>query len=289
MTSERDASVLAAGEPRSLGVETPRLRFGEESKPNGAWAGRRLLWLDERPAFELSFWCGTCPFLFKRLEGANQTVSVAELEGRLADGVDALDADVIEPFASLVPHGQYLPMLLRVQPTLVRPAEPGDYFAEEQLATWGADSFWGLPQYPQTPYYRTYEVPVDRGAHLFEFLVPMVPPSWNDPKRVTEHQARLEVSSRPTAVAVATLDVCQPAVDDDSRDYFTHWAVTHFLLDGHHKVEAAANGGRSLQLLSLLSIDESLAGPDEVARVPEVRTRSRAPATAPARNAGAID
>jgi hypothetical protein len=117
----------------------------------------------------------------------------------------------------------------------------------------------------------------------------MVPPSWNDPKRVNEHQARLEVSSRPTAVAVATLDVCQPAVDDDSRDYFTHWAVTHFLLDGHHKVEAAANGGRSLQLLSLLSIDESLAGPDEVARVPEVRTRSRAPATAPARNAGAID
>ena len=276
MSSSQGAPVLAAEEPRSLGVNAPRLRFGEGSKPDGGWAGRRLLWLDEKPAFELSFWCGTCPFLFKRLEGANETVSVTELGGRLADGVDGLDMDVIERFASLLPKGRYLPMLLRVQPTLVRPVWPGDYFAEEQVATWGVDRFWGLPEYPQTPYYRTYECPVDRDGHLFEFIVPMVPPSWNDPKRVADHRARLEVSSRPTAVAVATLDVCQPAVDDDSRDYFAHWAVTHFLLDGHHKVEAAADLGGSVQLLSLLSIDGSLAGPEELERVPEIRIRKRA-------------
>jgi len=272
MSSPKDAGVLATGEPLSLGVEAPRLRFGGGPRSDD---GRRLLRLDEEPAFELSFWCGTCPFLFKRLDGANQTMSIAALEARLADGLDALDAPVIESFAALLPKGQYIPMLLCIEPTLVRPLEPGDYFAEEQVATWGG--FRGLRDYPQTPYYRTFETPIDRYAHLFEFVVPMVPPSWNDEKRVAEHLARLNVSSRPTAVAVTTLDVCEPAVHEDERDIFAHWAVTHFLLDGHHKIEAAASAGKSLRLLSLLSIDGSLADPEALARVADVRKQSRAP------------
>jgi hypothetical protein len=264
-----EATMLAAAAPRKLGVEAARLRFGEEAKPDGAWAGRRLLWVDERPAFELSFWCGTCPFLFKRLEGSNETVSLAELERQLATGVEGLDEDVINQFGALLPLGNYVPLLLSVQPRLVRPSDGGDYFAEEQVATWGIGGFWGLPKYPQTPYYRTYETPVDLDAHLFEFIVPMVPPSWNDRTRVEEHRERLKSSSRPTAVSVSLLDVCQPAVN--SRDNFAHWALTHFLLDGHHKVEAAAEAEKPLQLLSLLAVGASLATPDQVNRVAQLR------------------
>ena len=64
------------------------------------------------------------------------------------------------------------------------PMKPGDYFADEQVATWNVERFWGLPQYPQTPYYRTFETAVSRDAHLYEFVVPMVPPNWNDLARV---------------------------------------------------------------------------------------------------------
>lgn len=56
---------------RTLGTDHPRLVFGKDAKAEGTWAGRRVLLLDDRPAFELSYWCGTCPFLFRRLEGAN--------------------------------------------------------------------------------------------------------------------------------------------------------------------------------------------------------------------------
>ncbi len=249
------------------------MRLGEEPKPEGAWAGRRLLWLDEKPAFELSFWCGTCPFLFKRLEGSNGTVSLAETESRLADGIEDLDENIINRFGGLLPAGAYLPMLLSIQPRLVSPLKEDDYFSEEQVTTWGIDGFWGLPEYPHTPYYRTFETPVGSDAHMFEFIVPMVPPSWNEPERVQLHSERLRTSSRPTAVAVSTLDVCQPAMDDNSRDYFAHWALTHFLLDGHHKLDAAAQTMKSLQLLSLLSVDASLASEDQVSQVPELRAR----------------
>jgi hypothetical protein len=268
--------VVASSPVRTLGVESgARVRFGAEEKAEGTWAGRRLLFLDEKPAFELSFWCGTCQFLFKRQYGANDTVSLTEMEERLADGVDGLDDEVITTFASLLPTREYLPMLLRVEPRLVKPVQPGDYFSEEQVATWGVEAFWGLPEYPSTPYYRTFETAVDAETHLFEFVVPMVPPSWNDRARVARHRGRLEASHRPTAVAVATLDVCAPAVEVGD-DYFAHWGLTHFLLDGHHKLQAAAESGTALQLLSLLAVDDSLASAEQVGRIPALRSRPRA-------------
>lgn len=265
--------VLATAPARTLGVKSGgRLRFGEEETAGGAWAGRRLLFVDEMPAFELSFWCGTCPFLFRRLEGSNDTVSLAETAGRLADGIKGLDDDVVDAFASLLPLGEYVPLLLAIQPRLLRPVQTGDYYAEDQMATWGLEPFWGLPESPRTPYYRTFETAVETDAHLYEFVVPMVPPSWNNTELVAEHERRLSVSSRPTAVAVSTLDVCAPAVDS-APGYCAHWGLTHFLLDGHHKLQAAADSSRSLQLLSLLSVEGSLAAPEDVCRVPKLRAR----------------
>lgn len=87
-----------------------------------------------------------------------------------------------------------MPMLLRVTPRLVTPVAEGDYFAHEQVATWGIDSFWGLPENPRTPYYRTFETPVTSSAHLYEFVVPMVPPTWDDRTRVRLYAQALEGS-----------------------------------------------------------------------------------------------
>jgi hypothetical protein len=257
-----------------FGVDPDRaaLRFGEDTKAAGAWHGRRVFWLGDRPAFELTFWCGTCPITFERLEGATGTLSIPELEQRLADGLADVDPDVVTTFAELLPLSSYLPMLLSVQPRLVTPVGDDDYFSNEQVATWGIDAFWGLPENPHTPYYRTFETPVDDG-HLYEFVVPMVPPTWNDRARVQRYELALAETSRPTAVAVSTLDISQPAIDNESADYYEHWALTHFVLDGHHKLEAAARSGRALQLLALVNIDASLANQTNVLRLPELRTQ----------------
>lgn len=250
------------------------LRFGDEPKAEGTWAGRRLLWLGSGAAFELTFWCGTCPVLFQRLEGATRTLSIAELQDRLRRGLSGIDADVLAAFGGLLPAGAYLPMLLRVTPKLVTPVGEDDYFAHEQVATWGLNSFWGLPENPRTPYYRTFETPVTAAAHLYEFVVPMVPPTWNDQARVLQYSKALETGPLPTAVAVSTLDVSQPALDDQSSDYYQHWALIHFVLDGHHKLEAAAVARRPLQLLTLVAIDASLANQADILRLPAIRARA---------------
>lgn len=260
-----------------LGVPAPqaRLRFEAEQRETGGGPGRRLLVVDGEPAFELSFWCGTCPFLFRRLETARQTLSLESVQERLAGTLaDPDDGGVIDAFHALLPEGEYVPMLLRVEPRLVVPGREGDYFSDEQVATWGLDAFWGLPEYPHTPYYRTFETAVDASAHLYEFVVPMVPPAWNTRERVEEYVGLMGRGAVPTAVAVSTLDVCEPAVGLPA-DHYRHWGLTHFLLDGHHKLEAAAAAGRPVRLLSLLALGESLAESEDIARLPALRTRPR--------------
>lgn len=147
------------------------------------------------------------------------------------------------------------------------------------MATWGPDQFWGLPEHPRTPYYRTFETVVDDTAHLYEFVVPMVPPLWNDRDRVEQYAERMRRGSLPTAVAVSTLDLCRPAVfphwGDDEHDDYEHWGLTHFLLDGHHKLEAAGSAGRPVRILSLLAIGDSLSGPDDHRRLPALRAQPR--------------
>lgn len=60
--------ILASSGIRKIGVSeaAAALRFGEAPMVRGASAGRRLLWLGSEAAFELTFWCGTCPILFQR-------------------------------------------------------------------------------------------------------------------------------------------------------------------------------------------------------------------------------
>jgi len=84
-----------------------------------------------------------------------------------------LESDVLETFGQLLPEDDYLPLLLTVSPRLVMPSGDQDYFAHEQIATWGLSSCGGLPEYPATAYYRTYETRVSDDAHLFEFVVLM--------------------------------------------------------------------------------------------------------------------
>ena len=267
--------VVQVSGPLTLGSDSPRLRFGEAAKPEAAWAGGRLMLVDENPAYELSFPCGTCQFLFRRLACSHDTLSIDDLRGRLAHGLDTVDLDVVASFGQLLGRGTYLPLLMTVEPRLVAPGEPGDYFAEEEFVTWGAGWYGKAPEDPGTSYYRTFETRVAPEAHLYEFVVPMLPPARDDPATLAKYAGLLASSSAPTAVAVSVLDVCAPAVAPDGTDWYEHWGLTHFLLDGHHKVHAAAEAGQPVQLLSLLSVDASLAAPEQVSRVPELRERPR--------------
>lgn len=259
--------VVSRGELAQLGEPDAPLSFERPSKdrPDGDGAGFRTLRLDGEDAFKLSFWCGTCPLMFERLSGANRTLSSAELQARLNGGLLAIDEDVLRAASLLIPEATYTPMLLSIRPKLVMPAGKSDYFANEQVAHSGIDSFWGLPQNPKTPYYRAGSWQTGSHDFLFEFVVPMVPPTWNDRDKVAEYEQLIRAGAQPTILALSILDRTQPF---DSFD--AHSGLMHFVLDGHHKLEAAARLKAEISILSLLSLDDSLALREDVEGIPEL-------------------
>jgi hypothetical protein len=267
-------SVLDDSKPLRLGTSSPTVSVGEAEVPPGGWAGNRILTMDGKAAFEMSHWCGTCPFVFQRLEGANRTLSMDELAERLDTGLAGVDSSVVEAVSAVLPEADYMPLLLEIYPRLVFPGDDRDYFSDEQVATWGIDAFWGLPENPRTPYYRAVTRVVADDARLFEFVVPMVPPNWNDRERVEYYADRLGRGSEPTCLALGVLDIRQQAVWETPEGGLVHWGLAHYLLDGHHKIEAAAKSGRAIRLLSLVSMDSSLARKEDIERLPGVLARA---------------
>ena len=220
----------------------------------------RYLMLKGRRAFEIGNICDTCTFLFQRLDGANEKVSPG-LGTSLRRGVTNLNDELIGTASQALPEGRYRATLIELTPNLVKPRDPADYFAHEQIELWGVDSFWNLPHDPRTEYYRVASTPprIGREGALFEFVVPMMPSNWLDPETIARYEMQLSGGGLPAALAISVLDVKQPAVWDGEPTVTAHYCLTHYLLDGHHKMLAAARTQRPLRLLSFLAMDESIA------------------------------
>ena len=250
-----------------------RLSFSPQEPKDGSSVWARRLLLDGKDAFDLGISCDTCAFFFERMPGADESVSPGEaVSTALRAGIDGLDPDLLAAVGSVVPAGEYEACLLEHVPTIVWPGDEHDYFCREQVELFGIDPFWGIPNTPRTPYYRCGDSDLGSNERLFEFVVPFVPPRWLDADTVDAYRSG---GGDGTGLAVGVLDVKAPfGWDGDTGPYRPafahdatagrHWCVAHFLLDGHHKLYAAALERRSVRLVSLISRSESIAIPHEL-------------------------
>jgi hypothetical protein len=262
------SSLVAVVSSTSSSVES-RIAFATEGDKNWpVWD--RFITLDGKKAFHIGNICETCAFLFERLDGANSKVSPSELSKRFKDGIAQLDEDLLRMVAAALPAGDYKALLLECVPRRVMPLEAGDYFREEQVALWGIDSFWGLPHYTKTEYYRTGPMTMTNSKGLFEFIVPMFPKTFLDWDAVRSYEALLSGGATPTALAVSVLDVKQPAEWDGDPEINAHWCLTHYLLDGHHKTFAASQLGLPISILSFLAVEKGVSTREEIAEMVQV-------------------
>lgn len=237
----------------------------------GGWpAWDRFITLDGKKAYHIGNICGTCGFFFERLEGANGKVSPAELSKRFRVGITELDGDLLRIVADALPTGVYRTLLVKCVPRRVMPSEPGDYFREEQVALWGVDSFWGLPHYTKTEYYRTDPMSMTNSRGLFEFIVPMFPKSFLHADAVCSYMTSLSGGTTSTALALSVLDVKQPANWEGDSEINEHWCLSHYLLDGHHKTLAASELGLPISILSFLAVERGVSTHEHIAEAIQV-------------------
>ncbi|MEA2677257.1 MAG: hypothetical protein QOJ81_1398 [Chloroflexota bacterium] len=244
----------------------------------------RYLTLRGERAFVIGGSCETCAFMFERTK--SNLLSPTAVADRLASGIGLLDDDIVNAAGSLLPTGDYAVLSASIKPSLTGPCEPDDYFSHESLDLFGMPAYEGVPTNPRTPYWRagSRALPPGTGArasvdgprprptnpkHFFHFVIPLEPPHHLDSERVAHYQRQLEAGAEPAALGVSVLDVRAPAVtpwdkDEASYEHGEHWCLATYLLDGHHKVAAAARSGRAVRLLMFIARDASVAGDQDV-------------------------
>lgn len=243
-----------------------RLEF--EIEKSGA-ISIRYLRLDDKRAYECGNNCNTCAFWFERRDGANGSLSFADAAEILNLGLVTLDDKIIQNIADCLPCGDYIAILGRITPKLVLPSDQNDYFCQEQVQLWGIDPFWGLPHHPRTEYYRAGSRAIGEDKGFFEFVVPMFPHGWLKLDRLAEYKYQLGRGGRPTAVGLGFLDVRSPADFDLGPGQALpgireHWCFPSFLIDGHHKVYAAAALGCDISLLTFLAPSKGTADVEQI-------------------------
>jgi hypothetical protein len=251
----------------NAGSATSRLKFEADLGP--VQIGARYLLLDGKRAYNLGINCQTCATLFQRLPGANQSLRIREAVEALRNVVDSLSQDVVSTVALGLPEDEYFAALADASLLLVQPGDVNDYFAVEERALWGEDTFWCLPHDPRIPYFRTGEREMGERRKLFNIIVPMYPTKWLTLQTVSDYKTEQETRGTGTAVAISVLDVKGPTdwVGDEPRGPLEHWCFTHYLLDGHHKLHAAHLSGRPLRLLTFVALSRGVSTREQVEEV----------------------
>lgn len=242
--------INAAGTTSRLGFSTT----GDAHWP--VWD--RYLTVDGRPAHHLGNICNTCAFFFARQKDADRGLGVETLARMLEDGVAALDPDLARELASAMPAGAYDVLLLRAGLQATTHGGPGDYFTGEQMEAWGASGSWDPRFQAATTYYRAGEKLVAPDERLFEFVIPMVPAGDLDLARIDHYRALIDDGREPAALAISVLEL---RTAEEER----HWCLAHYLLDGHHKVEAAARAGKPITLIAFLAHERGLSSLRQIA------------------------
>jgi len=255
--------VIIDNSERTINESQSPLQFLSEG--GGYWPQwDRYLAIDGKKAFHLGNICGTCQFFFERMDGANQSINPQEVAAALNSGISSLAPELLYSLEKIMPKGAYLVLLSEVKPKIVIPGDENDYFTHEQIELWGTDSFWGLPHFPKTEYYRLTTQLLPEQRSLFEFVVPIFPHGWLDTERVTEYEALFRQEKKPTAITLSVLDIKGPADWEGEKAIVEHACLAHYLVDGHHKSYAAARTGRAMTMISFLAVEQSIASKEDI-------------------------
>jgi hypothetical protein len=91
-------------------------------------------------------------------------------------------------------------------------------------------------------------------------------------ERIQYYQELILKGEKPTALAFSVLDVKSPCFypeingEEVKPEFMTHWCFANYLIDGHHKIQAAHRLQKSITLLTFISKKASWQLTDELVK-----------------------
>lgn len=226
------------------------------------------LLLDGERIFEFGSSCGTCGIVFRKIGSPSHRVDDAEAVELMGSLERVPPPVVLQRLARPLEVGHYFPVVVEGRVFLIEPGSADDYFATDVARLFGEMPPEELPQ-PATGYYRfASEHSIERsgrtgGPHtalLTALVMPLISPALLDRARVELWKERQRAGQSLTAFAVAVIDDQEPwgFPVDRTYPYEEQLLFANCLLDGHHRIQAAAETHAPIRILSLVARDVSI-------------------------------
>jgi hypothetical protein len=268
----------------NITIENSKSKIGLATTGGDTWkVWDRFITYNNQQLFHIGNVCGTCNFFFHKLDiTINEKLAPKLLIQKLNEGITKLDKETVEQYSVLFPNDQYEVLLFEFKPKLVFPGDKNDYFSNDLFKTWENDEIENQEEDDDDEenyidhkkatieYYRGQDKPIKDEDKIYEFFIPIFQNSQLDEQRIKYYEDLVEAGQKPTVLALSFLDVkCPcfyPTINgiEVKPDYFTHWCFANYLIDGHHKIQAAYRKQKSITILTFLAKELSWKQTDEL-------------------------
>lgn len=240
------------------------------------WGGmplwNRALTINGVDTFYVGNVCDTCGFFFEKLIGPNSGLEIDDLRTKLEIGTADPSPEVLSTLAQLMPKSDYTVAILKVLPEHVRPLEREDYFAREDFDYQDDyDIIENGPPEPHNPKTEYYRISGRSGvsiedeyatAKAFDFIIPLIAQQSLDRDRIDYFKDAISRGQTTTVVALSVMDIKGPSFKDR-----VHWCLAHYVLDGHHKLAAAAETKSEVTLLAFIALEHGVSSSSHVEKL----------------------
>ncbi len=216
----------------------------------------------------------TLPALFHALPLTRRPAltAVDDLQNALAFGLRALDRATVTRLASLLPPGWYVAGLVTTRPSVVVPGGPLDYMTHERERYWPGDrqqGSWPGADVPLSPPALSYRAPGWREPGVITYtdgrqvpgeeagvsvLLPIQGSESLDARRVAFYREQFRAGARPTAVCLQVIEERDSNSQVEGTLLSNLTLAVNVIVDGHHKVQAAALEGAALTVLTFTAL-----------------------------------
>jgi hypothetical protein len=202
--------------------------------------------------FEFGSPCGTCGIVFRKVGSLADRLSDTTAVQMLGNLGAIPPSDVLRRLARVLQPGVYCPSIVAGTVKLIAPGSSSDYFATDVARLFGRQDPDDMEQAGATTSY--YRLGVDRhldrtgrfhGPHkalVTAVVMPLHDPAHLNRERIEYWKRQHHAGMTLTAFAVAVLDNQAPAMNpaDTTYPYEEQFLLTLCPLDGHHRMQAAA-------------------------------------------------
>jgi len=214
--------------------------------------------------------CGTCGIVFRKVGSINHQVSDPEAVQILGELNKIPSSKDLQRLARVLEPGIYHPLVIEGKVSSIEPGAANDYFASDVVRLFGLEppeykDSWG----PWTTYYKLGpDVEIERsgrisGPHkalITSVVMPLHNPSQLDRERIDFWKGKHSEGDTLAGFALSVVDNQSPAMEppDPTYKYKELFLFTNCLIDGQHRIQAAAELGVAVRILSFVSSQFSL-------------------------------